>query len=360
MLDWLKKRTKNLSSSNRKLKLFLFSFIIIIILGIIILFVFTTSKSNSNFQTVPTCGDGTFYNTCSLDKPYYCYTGILTKNVLSCGCPDVLTRQGIDCVSKYQSGLKSLNLSYVLDGTNGSVNFIAYQGLVTYLSTLPESIVYTDGQQPLRTDFKLMRIDEPNQDALLMPLIKDIENLAPNDKTDQARIAISLVQNIRWGPSGKTVVFGGNPVDYSRYPYEVLYDNMGLCGEKSELLASILKDLGYGVALFYYPQENHEALGIKCPVQNSLNGTGYCFVETSGPAIISDSSLLYAGGITLTSSPEIVLISNGISLPEGMYEYNDAQTLTSIINKNGLDPFSSYEFKQLESKYGLSKVYNIT
>jgi hypothetical protein len=359
MLDWRKGGAKN-SSSNRKFKLFfLFLFILIIIIGIIFL-LFIFPKSNSNVTAIPTCGDGSFYNTCSLDKPYYCYKGILTENVLSCGCPDVLTKQGLTCVSLYQSGSESLNLSYVLDGINGGINFVAYSGLVTYLSTLPESIIYGDGQQPLRADFKLMRIDEPNQDALIMPLVKDIENLAPNDKTDQARIAISLVQNIPWGSSGETIPFGRNSVNYSRYPYTVLYDNQGLCGEKSELLVTLLKDLGYGVALFYYPQENHEAVGIKCPIQNSLNGTGYCFVETSGPAIISDSSIIYENGITLTSLPEIVLISNGISLPEGMYEYNDAKTLANLRNQGNLNFLSSYQFGQLETKYGLSKVYNIT
>jgi len=358
MLNWQKKGAKN-SSSNSKLKLFLFSFIFVITLGIIIMILLISSRQGSSIYGVPTCGDGSFYNTCSLDKPYYCYKGILTENVLSCGCPDVLTRQGTECISKYQSSPEPMNLSYVLDGTNGSLNFVAYNGLVTYLSTLPESIIYSDGQQPLRADFKLMRVDEPNQDALLMPLIKDIENLAPHDKTDQARIAISLVQNIPWGSSGKTVVFGGNAVDYSRYPYQVLYDNQGLCGEKSELLVTILKNLGYGIVLFYYPSENHEAVGIKCPVEHSLNGTGYCFVETSGPAIISDSSIVYQGGITLPSSPEIILISNGISLPEGLYEYGDAQTLADIRGTN-LNFISSYEFRQLSAKYGLSKVYNIT
>jgi hypothetical protein len=321
---------------------------------------FITPRSNVRISTVQTCGDGSFYNTCSLDKPYFCYRGILTENVLSCGCPKVLTRQGIDCTSKYQSNPEPINLTYVLDGTNGSVGFIAYKGLVTYLSTLPESILYTDGQQPLRSDFKLMRVNEPNQDALIMPLVKDIENLAPHDKTDQARIAVSLIQNVPWGSSGKTVAFGGAAVDYSRYPYQVLYDNQGLCGEKSELLATVLKDLGYGVALFYYPKENHEAVGIKCPAENSFNGTGYCFIETSGPAIISDDSIIYSGGITLSPSPEIIIISNGISLPEGMYEYGDALTLANLRNRAGLDPFSSYEFRQLSSRYGLSKVYNIT
>ncbi len=356
MIDWQK---RGAASSNKNLKLILYLFMTFIAVGAVLLIAFFPNSNSTPALGVSTCGDDSFYNSCSLDKPYYCYKGILTENVLSCGCPSVMIAQGLNCISKYQSGLKSFNFTYVLDGNNGNINFSLYNGLDTYLSTLPESMTYSGGQQPLRADFKLMRIDEPNQEALLMPLIKEIENLAPHDKVDQARIAISLIQNIPWGPSGKTVTFGGKQVNYSRYPYQVLYDNQGLCGEKSELLALILKNLGYGVVLFYYPKENHESLGIKCPVEYSVEGTGYCFVETTGPSIISDNSIVFVGGVTLSPSPEIIFISRGISLPGGLYEYDDAKTLEGIRSRGTADSFSSPEYKRLEAKYGLSKVYNI-
>lgn len=117
--------------------------------------------------------------------------------------------------------------------------------------------------------------------------------------------------------------------------------------------------MGYGVALFYYPLEDHEALGVKCPIQDSLDGTGYCFVETSGPSIISDSSLEYSGGITLGSSPQVIIISNGISLPDNMGEYSDAKTMEGLSRMTTLDPISNIKLNQLDQKYGLSKVYNI-
>lgn len=334
----------------------------LILAAVLFLFVFffpSKQPQNSDIASVPTCGDGSFYNTCSLDKPYYCNNGTLISNVLECGCPSSTVKQANSCVSKYQTAPKTINLGYVLDGGNGSINFVVYQGLVNYLSTLPESIVYTDGQQPNRADFTLMRLNEPNQKVLLEPLVKDIENLAPNDKVNQARIAISLVQNIPWGSSEKQVSFAGVSANYSRYPYQVLYDTQGLCSEKSELLAFILKDIGYGVVLFYYPVENHEAVGIKCPVQYSLGGTGYCFVETSGPAIISDSNLKYANGELLNSTPQVILISNGISLPDNLTEYQDAKTMDSLMSRRLLDPISENEFKQLEIRYGLGKVYNL-
>lgn len=332
---------------------------ILIVLVLISAFLISTSPGNKQTTGIPTCGDGTFYNTCSLEKPYYCSGMMLIENISACNCPPHLSLSGNSCVSVYQSGQELSIFDYVLNGQNGSINLTLYKGLTTYLSALPKAISYNNGQTPLIADFKLLRINEPNQEVLMQPLIKEIQNLAPNDKVTQARIAISLVQNIHWGASGKEVTFGSQTVANSRYPYEVLYDNQGLCGEKSELLAKILDDLGYGVALFYYPTENHETLGIKCPLEESLNGTGYCFVETSGPSIISDSSLVYAGGVTLSSSPEVILISNGISLPSGLPEYHDADVLASLRSKGSLGPINSYTFTQLENKYGLSKVYNI-
>ena len=90
-----------------------------------------------------------------------------------------------------------------------------------------------------------------------------------------------------------------------------------------------------------------------------MGGTGYCFVETSGPSIISDDSIEYSGGIKLSSSPEVILISDGIALPSGLYEYKDADILAGLREKGSLGPINSFTLRQLEKKYGLSKVYNI-
>ena len=275
----LRKKGDNLSQlKNKRWKLFLIAFgiILIILVGV---FIFINYNFGTKVAASPTCGDGSFYNSCSLEKPFYCNNGILIENSSVCGCPSLFSKVGDSCIYGNQSFPEFSSFDYVLDGNSQIINFTLYHSVVNYLLTLPDSITYTNGQQPLRSDFTLLRLNEPIQESLLSPFVKEIENLAPNDKTDQARIAVSLVQNIPWGSSGRTVSFENVQANYSRYPYQVLYDNQGLCSEKSELLAFILRDLGYGVALFYYPLEDHEALGIKCPVQDSLDGTGYCFVE---------------------------------------------------------------------------------
>lgn len=340
----------------------IYFFIILgLIVAIAVLFLLLLLGGKSKAAPTPLCGDGSLYRTCSIDKPYYCNNGTLITNVSSCGCPSGIKENGTKCVYQYQTGGKNSSFYYILDGKSGTINLTLYYGLVNYFSTVSESINYAPGQVPQRSDFTFVRINNQDQYYLLEPLVKEIQNMAPESKTDQARIAISLVQNIPWGSSGKTIqVSPETSVGYSRYPYQVLYDDQGLCGEKSELLAFILRDIGYGVALFYYPNQDHEALGIKCPLDESLNDTGYCFVETSGPSIITDNNLVYAGGIRLNSTPQLIVLANGISLPENLPEYNDAKKLESLQHRFFLGPIASYELNKLKNKYGLAESYNLT
>lgn len=244
-----------------------------------------------------------------------------------------------------------------MNGNESKINFVAYQGMSTYLSSLPQDISYSGNETILISDFIFNKINQQDQRQLLLPLAIAIQNIT-SDRTDQARIAISIVQNIPYGVSNKTTSFFGTKVNYSRYPYQILYDNQGICGEKSELLAFLLRDLGYGTAIFYYPQENHEAVGIKCPVEDSYQKTGYCFVETTGPAIISDSYLQYVGGTVLTSQPEITLVSTGDSLPSGLPEYSDAETMTKL-TKGEFVFLGNSKLNNLVNKYGLINEYQI-
>ena len=320
---------------------------------------FSPPSSSSRTPGQKVCGDGSPYGTCSSEKPYYCNSGTLVPSPEVCGCPFNSTKEGNSCLSGFKTDPKNAAFSYTLLGKEGTINATLYGGLVNYLSSLPESITYYNGEQPTRADFTFLRINEPNQEAFMNSLVAGIQNAAPNNTVDQVRIAVSLVQNIPWGSSNQTVDFRNLSIDYARYPYQVLYDNQGVCGEKSELLAYILRNMGYGVALFYYPAENHEAVGIKCPVQYSLDGTGYCFVETSGPSIISEDNLIYADGVRLTSTPQLIVISNGTSLPANLPEYSDAKTMESLMSQSWLSPLAKSNLLNLEKKYGINGIYQI-
>jgi len=97
-----------------------------------------------------------------------------------------------------------------------------------------------------------------------------------------------------------------------RYPYETLYDGKGVCAEKSILLAKLLNELGYGVALFNYVSEEHMAVGIQCPYDKSNYQSGYCFIEATDVYPIGQIPMEYVGGVDIRDAmPQIIIISEG-------------------------------------------------
>ncbi len=361
--DELKIRGKDIPqkypSKEDNLRYILILFIIIFVLTLLALSI----ASNKSYEKISLCGDGTFYSTCSLDKPYYCDEGVLVEKASLCGCPSFdnssFLKKGDFCISQYYTNMKDINLSYYRDGQEDQIFFTVYGGIDDYVSKLSRTIPLDGDNIPLRVDFKLRSIDDEVQREAILPLVKRIQNLAPEDKVEQARIAVSLVQSIPYGISDKNSFVGGTKLNYSRYPYEVLYEDQGICSGKSQLLAFLLRELGYGTAIFFFPEENHEAVGIKCPVGESSYGSGYCFVETGGPAIITDSSMEFTDGITLDSKPEILLISRGIFLPGELQEYKDAKTLEAIRKRTFLGILNSWKLGRINEKYNLLEIYNL-
>jgi hypothetical protein len=334
----------------RKFMIILFSIgFLFLIIGLLLIF----------FKFKPSCGDETFYGQCSKNKPYFCSNGFLIEKASVCGCNNNLSLINDSCISKYQEQSKEINLKYILNGEKKEIKFVVYKKLTDYLFDLPSSISYKSGENFSKANFKLRNINNEEQRNLLLPLVIAIQNTA-KDKTEQMRIAISIVQNIPFESSNKTFVFGNSVLNYSRYPYEVLYENQGICGEKSGLLVFLLKELGYNSVFFFNSFENHESVGIKCPRTLDFKDTGYCFVETTAPSIITDDEIEYVGVGGLYSTPEVIPVSEGISLGRNLYEYkdaNDLKTIRKIIKENGqLSAFQSQRFEELKKKYGLEGV----
>lgn len=334
--------------------------LIILVIGILVLggYIVIEMKDLTRIKAMPTCGDGTFYSTCSITKPYFCEQGLLLESSGMCGCSEGFEKKDEMCVSQLATNPKEVSFYYTLNGEQGRIDFMMYEGVYEHLYTLKRSISYEEGEISSRAHFKLNSIDEETQKHFLIPLVIEIQNAAET-KEDQARIAISLVQNIKFGNSDASISFGGNSINYFRYPYQVLYEKEGVCGEKVELLAFLLRELGYGVSFFYFQEENHEALGIKCPIKESVGNSGYCFIETTGPSIITESKISYSGYGKLTSTPEIFLLSDGLSLPKGIEEYKDAKRMDKIKKtlerREGRLDFYKYLMNQrLKKKYGLN------
>jgi hypothetical protein len=301
------------------------------------------------------CSDGTLYKNCSDIKPYFCENGKLIQKASACGCSNLSQIRGETCFSDYQYGPQNITLLYTIRGKQREINFTVYRGMENYLSKLPRQM--DSDENFTLADFKLRMINEESQAEFLFPLFIKIASLT-SSKEDRAKIAISLVQNIPFGSSNKISRIGSISFAYQRYPYEVLYDMQGICSEKSELLFFLLREIGYGTASLYYNMENHEVVGIKCPVKESVKNSGYCFVETTGPSIISDDQTDYFGAVrNLSSTPQIIKISNGISLNNNLIEYRDANFLINIRNKMKKDGeinfYDSVIWNALKKRYGL-------
>ena len=328
---------------------------------IVLFAVFVTFLNGLSFgEQIVYCGDGTHSGECSGNKPYYCDNGILIENVVECGCSEILENKEGICFSEYFTDEINASFKYILRGKENYIDLVLYKGVEEYVSNLPRIITHGVDEEVVLSDFKLKNINDEIQREALVPLVVAIQNKAKS-KEEQARIAISLVQNIPYKKTDKLINLSINQqVESSRYLYDVLYENEGVCGEKSDLLSFLLKELGYGTVIFHYSYENHEAVGVRCPAEYSLGDTGYCFIESTGPSIISYSKGTYVNGYTLSSIPELILVSRGNSLSDKMYEYEDADELETInriiASTHKINVFMKSKLEDFEEKYGMNLV----
>lgn len=282
-------------SKLRKYNYFFWKFIkkyaVIIILIIISLAFIFFFRFYSNLEK---CEDGTLYNLCSFNKPLECSQGKLVENVSRCGCPVDFVIENGKCRYKYETNPKTITLSSV-------GNFIVYEGLNDYLSELDRSISYYY-ISPTTKDFILRDLDNQIQKKYLDALVDKIKSLSDN-LHERANIAINLVQEIPYDWEA----YNSNNID-GRYPYEVLYDMKGVCMEKADLLAFLLRELDFGVAIFEFDQ--HRAVGIKC--DNGNYNSNYCFIEATDYYPVGQIPPEYVGGVDIRNEiPEIVIISEG-------------------------------------------------
>ena len=309
-------------------------------------------------EKIKRCSDKTVYGTCSLKRPLYCSDGILVSKSSVCGCPTDEIVYGESCVSKFMTNPSKRTSWYILNGKKDRIILTVYFGLKEYLSELSRSY-YCNPDCPTDRELELEFIDQKEQKEYLKELIEKIRQLT-DDEDDQARIAISFVQKIPYDTKG----LENNDLN-NRYPYEVIYDLKGVCGEKSRLLALILRELGFGVVLFNFENENHMAVGIKCPSEYDYIDTGYCFIETSVASIITNSEGDYVGVGKLSSTPDIINIGDGKSFDSVSEEYEDAKEwnkINKISETSGgvLDEYDYYEWESLVNKYDIELETNPT
>ncbi len=94
---------------------------------------------------------------------------------------------------------------------------------------------------------------------------------------------ISFVQSLPYTSDKVTTGFD----EYPRFPYETFYDDGGDCEDTSILASSMLKELGYGVAMLEFKgNPGHMAVGVKCDPSAGqsyyeYSGIDFCYLETT-------------------------------------------------------------------------------
>ena len=278
------------------------------------------------------------------------------KNAFKTGCPDTaVLSTGCKAVfpdlagggSKY--GLhRAVFLDFVYKGNPYGIYFTANRVVYEKLLSVSRSQVYGNGKEKLtKIDFIMPRLDNQVQRKNLLPLVEKIRSLTP-DVHVQARIAISMVQNIRYT----------NVAYMEKYPYGVIWEHGGACSEKSDLLLFLLRELGFGTATLVYRHQNHRAVGIKCPDEYDVDDSGYCYVEVTSPAIITDN--MSFGGAGALTDPDVIRISDGIGIEGIDEEFTDKNLYYGLLKKakdeNGVLGQNDYDlYSSILNKYGILK-----
>jgi len=238
---------------------------------------------------------------------------------------------------------KEVTYKWNYNNESFNLNTTLYESLYNHYNSLSKK--YTcKGTCPKgwEEDYYNIFLKIKEEDNTFSELVLKIEGIGKlyNISNDQVlELAVSFVQAIPYDTEGAE-----GEISLARYPYEVLYEKKGLCSGKSFLGALLVKELGYGVALFSFDKANHMVIGIKCPKSYSSYNSGYCYTELTTPGWkIGIENFDDIDNITSTErtpsveeEPQIYEISDG-KIYEGIYstieKKEEMKTLKKEIDK---------------------------
>ncbi|HLM84259.1 MAG TPA: hypothetical protein VK254_03570 [Candidatus Bathyarchaeia archaeon] len=243
------------------------------------------------------------------------------------------------CQNFSTESVKTITYKYVLNGNPGEVSADMYPNLAKCLGKLKmeTSAPSAPHAQQEDTDDTLV-INNVPQTNYLKGLAANIEKITP-DKNDQARIVASIVQKFK---------YDANEPNNFKYPYDVAYQKSGICNETSKLILSLLKQMGFGTAMLTFEKADHQAAGVKCDPKYSYQGTGYCFIEPTTRAIITDT-------VGTNEKPRINVLSDGLAF-DASKDFQDAQKYTSLLKQEKgkkMNPVDTDALTILQKTYGL-------
>jgi len=185
---------------------------------------------------------------------------------------------------------------------NGTVYFGAQRAQKEAILTkdIPDSVFIPT--------YYLAFLDDPNLDEFYRDLsgafrqIREKESLDDDEYLELMTVAVQSLPYVT-----------DSTLTAPKYPVETYVDGVGDCDDKSLLLAGLLAREGYTVALLYFKNETHMAVGVK-GYQCDYKGTGYGYIASTNLSLVGVATSELAGGVTLSSDPLVIPVANGTRL----------------------------------------------
>lgn len=159
------------------------------------------------------------------------------------------------------------------------------QEVYNFYKAQPKIFSYSGELKPnWEEEYYGMFLKRSDQDKSISQLALDLQDLGKKHKLSDDQIVdltLAFVQAIQYDDAKAKNILAKDGSQTMQYPYETLFTQLGVCSDKSLLAVSILREMGYGTAIFAYNDDNHMAIGIECPKNYSTYGSGYCYSETT-------------------------------------------------------------------------------
>ncbi|MDO4552544.1 MAG: hypothetical protein Q4C22_03305 [Bacillota bacterium] len=131
-------------------------------------------------------------------------------------------------------------------------------------------------------------VEDPTDDAY-MAALTDAFRAAAAEEAYNDRQTVEFIISFVQGLEYVSDIIGTGYDEYPKFPLETLVDEGGDCEDSAILLASLLKEMGYGAVLIQ--TEDHMAVGIAgddtmTGVYYEWDGRRYFYVETTSPGWI--------------------------------------------------------------------------
>lgn len=173
------------------------------------------------------------------------------------------------------------SLSWIYKLENFKLNLPLKSSIDSAYAASAKTFYYTGDVEPFsaREQFYSIFFNKKSGDTAIADLVAYGRQIAAGRLWTQDQTAEFLIALVQYIPYDNAKL-NQDPMQ-PNYPYETLYRYSGICSDKTFLTIAILRELGYGAAILDFPDLNHSAAGISCPLADSVNNSGYCYVETT-------------------------------------------------------------------------------